>query len=361
MIAPDGSDDFQVNAGLRIRGGFSRSGNNPKHAFRLFFRSEYGDGSLNFPLFGSEGVDEFEKFDLRTTQNYSWAFQGSGSNAFVRDVFSRDVQGQMGQAYTRSRFYHLYINGQYWGLYQTEERPEANFAASYLGGDADDYDVIKSTGSSGGYQNEATDGNTQAYQRLANYFYQAGGLSDSNMSDYCRAQGMNSDGTINPEHERLLDVENLIDYMILTYYTSDADGPGSQFTRPRVNNYFTTFNREAPDGFKFFEHDSEHSLDRGNAAGANYNMVTPLTTGGAEFRYFNPHWMHEQLANTNAEYRQAFADRVYKHLFNDGVLTPENAKPSSIRVQPNSIWQSSPNQHGGATQNAARPSPRTTG
>ena len=326
LINPDGSEGFSTNAGLRIRGGFSRSDNNPKHAFRLFFRDEYGDGKLDFPLFENEGVDEFDKFDLRTTQNYSWSFQGNNRNAFVRDVFSRDLQGKMGHPYTRSRFYHLYINGQYWGLFQTEERPEARFAASYMGGDSEDYDVVKSAGSSGGYANEATDGNLNAYRRLADYFYQSGGLSDSKMNDYWKAQGMNPDGTINPAYERLLDVDNLIDYMILTYYTSDADGPGSKFTRPRVNNYFGIFNRENPDGFKFFEHDSEHSLDTGNAAGANYNMVTPLTTGGSQFQYFNPHWMHERLAETNTEYRQRFADRVYETMFNDGFLTAANAK-----------------------------------
>ncbi|MCA9200466.1 MAG: lamin tail domain-containing protein, partial [Planctomycetales bacterium] len=80
------------------------------------------------------------------------------------------------------------------------------------------------------------------------------------------------------------------------------------------------------DGFKFFEHDSEHSLDTGNAAGANYDMVNPLTTGGSQFQYFNPHWMHEQLARLNTEYRQRFADRVYEVFFNDGLLTPDNAK-----------------------------------
>ncbi len=326
LIDPSGGEGFQVNAGLRIRGGFSRSGGNPKHAFRLFFRDEYGDGKLRFPLFGEEGVDEFDKIDLRTAQNYSWSFQGSDRNAFIRDVFSRDLQGMLGHPYTRSRYYHLYINGQYWGLYQTQERSEAAYAASYFGGNREDYDVVKSAGSSGGYQNEATDGNTNSYRRLANYFYQRNGLSDANLSDYWKAQGMNPDGTRNAEFERLLDVDNLIDYMILTYYTSDADGPGSKFTRPRVNNYFGIFNRENPDGFKFFEHDSEHSLDTGNAAGANYNMVVPLTTGGAEFRYFNPHWMHERLAETNTEYRTRFADRVYELMFNDGPLTPERAK-----------------------------------
>ena len=62
---------------------------------------------------------------------------------------------------------------------------------------------------------------------------------------------MNSDGSRNPSYERLLDVDNVIDYMILTaYYTSDADGPGSKFTRPRINNYFGIFNRENPGRFQ---------------------------------------------------------------------------------------------------------------
>ena len=49
----------------------------------------------------------------------------------------------MGQPYTRSRAYHLYLNGMYWGLYQTQERPEASYAESYFGGDKDNYDVVK--------------------------------------------------------------------------------------------------------------------------------------------------------------------------------------------------------------------------
>ena len=39
-------EDFQINAGLRIRGGSSRNTSNPKHSFRVFFRGEYGDSKL---------------------------------------------------------------------------------------------------------------------------------------------------------------------------------------------------------------------------------------------------------------------------------------------------------------------------
>jgi len=53
LLNPDGSEGFQINAGIRIRGGWSRHQDNPKHAFRLFFRSEYGDGKLKYPLFGN--------------------------------------------------------------------------------------------------------------------------------------------------------------------------------------------------------------------------------------------------------------------------------------------------------------------
>ena len=34
----------------------------------------------------------------------------------------------------RGDYYHLYINGQYWGLFNTAERPEASYGASYFGG-----------------------------------------------------------------------------------------------------------------------------------------------------------------------------------------------------------------------------------
>ena len=313
LLNPDGSEGFQIDAGMRIRGGFSVSGSNPKHAFRLFFRGEYGDAKLRYPLFGNEGVDEFENIDLRTSQNYSWAFQGDSRNTMVREVFSRDLQGEMGHAYTRSRYYHLYINGHYWGLFQTQERSEASYAESYFGGDQDDYDVAKVSWRIGRGM-LATDGNLDAYRRL--YDATVAGLTDNEA--YYRVQGLNPDGTPNPSYEKLLDVDNLIDFMIIEYYTGDRDGPGSRYGNI-PNNTFSIYNRSNPDGWKWFQHDSEHSLGTGEN-----NLVTPLTSAGAQWKYFNPHWLHEQLTR-NLNYRQRFGDRVQKHLFNGGLLTREVA------------------------------------
>ncbi|MHC4890302.1 MAG: lamin tail domain-containing protein, partial [Planctomycetota bacterium] len=307
-------DGFQVNAGLRIRGGYSAGGWNPKHAFRLFFRGEYGPTRLRYPLFGDEGVDEFDHVDFRCSQNYSWAHGGSGGrhNTMVREVFSRDTQGAMGQPYTRSRYYHLYINGHYWGLFQTQERSEASWGETYMGGDKDDYDVITSNWTFN-RQMVPTDGNDAAFDRL--YSATIAGFGDDER--YYRVQGLNADGTPNPDYERLLDVDNLIDFMIIEYYTGDRDGPGSRYGGI-PNNTYGVYNRVNPDGFKWPHHDNEHTLGAGSA---ERNMVYPFTTAGAQNRYFNPHWLHEQLMFANADYRIHFADHVHRHFFNGGLMT----------------------------------------
>lgn len=321
LIHPDGSSGFQIGAGLRLRGGTSQKGENPKHGFRLYFRTQYGQGKLEYPLFGDEGTDEFDKIDLRTSQQISWTYEDLGEhNTLIRDVFSRDLQGEMGQPYTRSRYYHLYINGQYWGVFQSQERPEAAFAASYMGGDKDDYDAIKVD-----YQNGKrmlpTDGNRDAFRQL--WDLTIAGFDDQDR--YLQAQGLNPDGSPNPDYPKLLDVNNLIDFMVIEYYTGDKDGPGSRWVK--INNLFCVYNRENPDGFKWFQHDSEWSLGhtipvKDDGIGVE-NLVVPFTTDGEEFDYFTCHWLHEQIIENNSDYRMQFADRVYSYFREGGLLSPE--------------------------------------
>ncbi len=317
LIYPDGTEGFQVDVGLRIRGGYGRQGSNAKHGFRLFFRPE-----LRYPLFEDEGIDTFEKVDLRTEQNYSWAFKGSqgddngSKNTMLREVFSRDLQGATGQPYTRSRYYHLYIDGQYWGVYQTQERSEARYAASYFGGDVEDYDVAKvDSGPGMPYTMYTTDGTMDAYNRL----WDAAAKGFATDAAYYRVQGLNPDGTRNPAYERLVDVDNLIDYMLCTFYAGDIDGPVPNFLQnTRPNNFYAVYNRTNPDGWKFFRHDCEHTLFN-----VNENRTGPYSCG-QQRQYFNPQWLHQQLT-ANAEYKMRFADHVYKHFFNDGVMTPQAA------------------------------------
>jgi hypothetical protein len=313
LIYPDGRAGFQVNAGLRIRGGFSRSTDNPKHAFRLFFRDEYGDGKLNYPLFGESGAQEFDKVDLRTFQNYSWSFQGDGNGVFLRDQFSRDTQLAMGHNAERGDFYHLYINGHYWGLYNTCERPEAAYGATYYGGERDDYDTIKVDP----YNTVATDGNMTAWTQLYN-LARAGFASDA---AYQRALGNHPDGTPNPEYPVLVDLDNLIDYMLMIIYSGNKDAPISNFlgnTNP--NNFYSLRNRrlEARMGFHSFLHDSEHTL---LVPDIDIDRTGPFPSGDTSVSKSNPQWIWQKL-QANVEFKMRVADRIQKYFFNGGLLTP---------------------------------------
>ena len=329
LINPDRSQGFNVNAGLRIRGGWSRNDDFPKHAFRIFFREKYGNDKLRFPLFGEEGADEFDKIDLRTDQNYAWS-NGYSTNSMVREVFSRDSQKDMNQPYTRSRYYHLYLNGMYWGLFQTQERSEARYAQTYFGGSEDEYDVVK-VNTENGYSIEAGDGTLDSWQTLYN-MCQKGFVSNA---DYFKIEGKDQYGKPMKGGKIMVDLDNLIDFMMVIFYTGNFDSPTASFMLNKgSNNFYAIDNREDNSkGFTFFVHDAEHSLfdephnpgiglyeDRVNIGTRTDNMKMEVY----DFIKFHPQWLHFKLS-ANPEYRIRFAGRAWKHLSEGGVFSPKNA------------------------------------
>lgn len=325
LIHPDGSEGFSTNAGLRIRGGYSRNDFNPKHAFRFYFRSEYGDGKLDYAMFGDEGADEFDVLDLRTEQNYSWSSEGNVQNTFLREVFGRDLQRDLGEPYTRSRYYQLYIDGVYWGVYQTQERVEENYAASYFGGDPEDYDVVKQGLNDGG-GTQVNEGNDAAWNQLFTLAQNLANSPAANANNYWTMQGLNPDGTRNPSLPVLLDVDNLVNYMLIIFYTGGYDSGLSRFLGDnQANNWYGVYNRVAADqGFQFFIHDNEHSLGaEGNTHGTQFiDRTGPFNNGNqSNYAYFNPQYLHQDLLS-HPEYRQRIIEKVQEYFFNGGPMTP---------------------------------------
>lgn len=316
LLDPSGAEPgFDINGGIRMRGGFSRSSSNPKHSFRLFFRDEY-EGELDYALFGPDGVDNYEKVDLRTSQNYAWSWRRSTEATFMDELWSRDTQGAMGQPHTRSRQYHLFLNGQYWGIYMTQERVSGDYGERYFGGSGSDYDVVKRGAPA--VTVEASDGDLVAFQGL---------------------YPLVSDGTVTTtEYTQIaahVDLENLADYYLLHFFTGDFDGSPSWFFSfdgaryAASNNWYALRNRAGigdAGRWQFFDHDSEHSLcaNLGPGLRENIDNTTPWPLrAGAE--YMSPAWLHQGLLS-NATYRQLFADRVQRHLIDvGGALTVDQA------------------------------------
>ncbi len=328
-----GASLFQIDCGARIRGGYSRSTTNPKHAFHLYFRKSLGyAGKLNYPIFGNAGASIFQQIDMRSEENNSWAFDGSNQNSLMREEWGRATQRDMGQPYSRNGYFHLFINGIYWGIYGWDERPEADFGASYLGANKDTTDTAKSGAAPTGYTTVMTDGNFASWKSLNTLAIalKNAATETGRTALYMQMRGLNPDGTANAAYPVYLDVDNLADYMLANFYHGNSDAPLSIFLGNGSNNWFGIRDRTGTRGFAFFFHDAEHGLD---SVYGSYNRVGPWGTGTAannwgqteygtreDFARSNPQYLHELLAYS-AEYRQRFADRVQRHCFNGGALT----------------------------------------
>lgn len=295
----DGTESFQVNCGVRLHGGHSRRPEkSPKHSFRFAFRSEYGPSKLKYPLFrDADATTTFNTIVLRAGFCLSWVHHSHEQRTqaqYQRDIWSKDMQLDMGHPSTHSEYVHLYLNGIYWGLYAVHERLDNDFAASYLDGEPEDYDVIKD-------EQDVIDGKYSAWNNLI-------GMANAGLEGneaYQRIQGNNPDGSRNPEIESMLDVINLADYMLINFYGSNTDWDH--------HNWAAMRNRVKPGtGFKFFCWDAEHLLKTvsGNVLNENNDYC--------------PSRLFQQLRKNEA-FRQLFADRIQQLCFNDGLLTPGSA------------------------------------
>ncbi|MFB6318814.1 lamin tail domain-containing protein [Saccharicrinis sp. FJH54] len=287
---------LQVDCGITINGGHSRlATKNPKHSFRLKFKSEYGPSRLNFPVFGDDADDSFNTLILRGGFNNTWVhgdYTQRERATYHRDTWGKDMQRAMGHPSSHALYTHLFINGLYWGIYTIAERMDKDFAASYMKGKEDEFDVIKD-------YSEVMDGNGDAWDELISAV-NTGTVSNDT---YQKLQGNNPDGTVNYAYKPLLDMDNFIDYMLINLYGANSDWDH--------HNWAAIYNRvDRGPGYKFLVWDAEHILE-----GVNDNVT-------GEFNSGCPSNIFQNLMN-NELFKRRFADRAYKYLFNDGLLTPD--------------------------------------
>lgn len=276
FFSRDDSKQFQVNCGLALQGGASRQPNKcPKHSLSLRFRANWGPAKLEFPLFEGSPVERFDSLQLRGMFNNSWIHWNPGQRQraqMIRDQWVRDSLLDMGEPSAgRGIFVHLYLNGMYWGVYNLHERPEASHYAAYYGGSSDQLDALN-----GG---SVRDGNYDAWNQMKN--------------------------AVTRRHwdsiQRVLAVDNYIDWTIIQRYGSNNDLKAD-------GNWRAAGGGPDHKPWRFYAWDSERVLEG----------VTEGAPGGTA----DPPGLFNYLDDIE-DFRVLFGDRLHKHLFNGGALTPE--------------------------------------
>lgn len=281
LLFPDGRPGFQIDAGLRIQGGWNRRPEeSPKHAFRVVFRKKYGAGKLRFPLFAEPGATEFDEWILRAGCNNTWLHWKSEERRrgdFLRDQWMRDTYAALGHPSARGRFVHLYLNGLYWGLYNLTERPAGPFVASRLGGQPEDYDVRNGA--------NLLEGDDAAWKRLI-------GLVERPVPDLPALDPVAA----------LLDLPRFADYLLLNLYGANGDWDGA-------SNWYAARRREPAGPFVFFVWDGERTLEQIDDNTLAFDAPD------------SPPRLFTRL-RAHPGFRRLFAERARLHLAGDGALAP---------------------------------------
>jgi len=291
----DGVEGFQVEAGVQIAGGASRDWpNSMKKSFRIVFKSRYGPTRLEYPLFDDSDVTRFNTIVLRAGYNYGWLHRYADQRTraqYMRDQFARETQRDLGQLTSHGRYVHLYLDGLYWGIYNLIERADGAFAASYLGGEEDDYDSIK-----GDEPPAAISGDTDFWREM----FSVANAGVSTPAGYERIQ-------------EYLDPDSLIVYSMVNHYIGNIDGPVCICGDHRPRNFYAARRRTDEGRYHFFLWDSEHSLSETNVDRSDLGVTNADNT---------PARLYGRL-RANAEFRMRFADHVHRAYFNDGPLSPQ--------------------------------------
>jgi hypothetical protein len=289
-LLPEGGFGFAETCGMRVHGyGWRAHSVTPKHSLRLEFSKDYGKGNLRYPLFPDAAVDRFDSVVLRAGGSKTWLdFRDPAQGQYLHDAFARDTARDMGKADGHATFAHVYLNGLYWGFYNLVERPEADFGARYFGGDADEYDAINRRT----VTNEAIDGTLDAYLELL-----------------ARAEGDLSTAEGLAAVEEMLDLDDLIDYMLIHQYMTNRDGPCCFAS----NNMRGLRRRLDGEPFRFFVWDMEYSLWE-----ATDNTNVNIDVDGSISHVYT-------RLRANPDFRARYAARAALHLGPGGALSPEAA------------------------------------
>lgn len=221
---PGGRMGFNELAGIRMHGNFSRLFS-PKKSYRIYFRKEYGGpGKLDYPLFPDTTVTKFDKLVLRAGfqdtffhRNIPLLSDKHHTARYINDQVVRNLHRDMGQPAAHGSWVLLYINGEFWGLYNLTERIDLDFLQSYSEKDSQ-WDVISKES---GWDEQ---GNWYSVEEVKEGGYGAW-LDNQNWvgsADFFKPESIGG-------LEWRVDMENVFSYMFLEAYAQNVDWPDANW------------------------------------------------------------------------------------------------------------------------------------
>lgn len=203
----NGKSVLSQDVGIRIKGAASRAA--AQKSFNVYARTDYGKDSLEYDFFEGKAtkkkngkvIDKFDSITLRNGGN-------DISDAFFRDSINQSLVSDRNMAVQSTSECMVFIDGEFWGIYQIIERVNDDYINTHYGIKKSDVAIVKN-----GELEEGTDQDKAAWDELVTF------CSDNDMTNAANYERFTSQ----------VDVQSYMDYFAAQLYWNNADWPQNNF------------------------------------------------------------------------------------------------------------------------------------
>ena len=276
-ILDQGSPTCGFPCGIRLKGGFSRIFG--QRSLNVYLRDSYGQEAVDFPLIptavDSQGqvISQYRDFCLR---------DGGNDTEYLKfkDAFLQSLASDRNFSTQESTMAIVFLNGEYMGPYNLQEKVTCDFYANHFGVDPDNVVVFKD-----GELEEGEESDAELYEELMSYAHED--LSDPETWE---------------RFEEEVDVESMLDYFATEIYIGNYDWDmESNFILWRTR----TASGESPyaDGrwrFSLYDTESSSAIYDLSCYQYDWDMFSQAVESFPLFK----------SALRNEEFRSAFVERI---------------------------------------------------
>lgn len=203
LLEPDGTVGISQDIGLKIFGAVSRA--RTQKPFSLMARDRYGEDSFGYQVFPELPYTDYKNLILRNGQDANYSH--------IRDKLQVDLALETsnvdGQAHRQCI---VFINAEFWGLYDLAEKVNEHFISLHHGVDPDQIDLLWGNG-------DPIIGSNKEYMELIE-FVKNHDLSVQENYEYVASR---------------VDIDNYIDWCAIEIYVAHEDLDGNtKYWKPRT-------------------------------------------------------------------------------------------------------------------------------
>ncbi len=251
FFEPDGTPGFELDAGIKIYGQWSRT--HPQKSLAVYARNIYGGNQIAYDIFRFIPVNTFKSLVIRNSGNdfYYTTF---------RDAFMQSLVSDLDIDLVAYRPAVIYLNGEYWGIQNIREKITEHYVASHYGNvDKDSIDMLENN------QN-IIHGSSSHYAAMME-FIEVNDISDTSVYN---------------ELKTMMDVNNFIDYQLSQIYYDNTDWPG---------NNVKYWREQSPGGrWRWIMFDTDFGFSLYNTNNYSNNTLQFAIVPNSQDQWPNPAW-----------------------------------------------------------------------